>query len=133
MPDREGNFARREFLTPLDAWSLANDDEVIGFDVGNLLGQPIRPADSQIDGLAVAEAQVQAPVVRRIEARLRAGGHRKRITRSMKLCKWRAEPSARWSLGSGKISTVCTKSEALVIHFSDGSIIGIDTGSNART
>jgi hypothetical protein len=36
-------------------------------------------------------------------------------------------------LGSGKISTVCTKSEALVIHFSDGSIMGIDTGSNART
>jgi hypothetical protein len=68
MPDREGDFARREFLTLLDAWSLANDDEVIGSDVGNLLGQPIRP----------------------------------------------------------------TKSEALVIHFSDGSIIGIDTGSNAR-
>jgi hypothetical protein len=44
-----------------------------------------------------------------------------------------AEPSARWSLGSGKISTVCTKSEALVIHFSDGSIRGIETGSNART
>jgi hypothetical protein len=40
MPDREGNFARREFLTPLDAWSLANDDEVIGFDVGNLLVSP---------------------------------------------------------------------------------------------
>jgi len=65
MPDREGDFARREFLTPLDAWSLANDDEVIGFDVGNLLGQPIRPADSQIDGFAVAEAQVQAPIDRR--------------------------------------------------------------------
>jgi hypothetical protein len=65
MPDREGDFARREFLTPLDAWSLANDDEVIGSDVGNLLGQSIRPADSQIDGFAVAEAQLQAPIDRR--------------------------------------------------------------------
>jgi hypothetical protein len=40
MPDREGNFTRREFLTPRDIWSLANDDEVIGFDVGTFSVSP---------------------------------------------------------------------------------------------
>jgi hypothetical protein len=34
------SIPRRECLTPLDVWSLANDDEVIRFDVGNLLGNP---------------------------------------------------------------------------------------------
>jgi hypothetical protein len=64
MPDSEGNFARREFLTPLDAWSPANDDAVIGFDVGNLPGQPIRQRIVR-STVYLAEAQVQAPVVRR--------------------------------------------------------------------
>ena len=55
---------RREFLPPLDSRSLANDDEVVGLDIGDLLRQPIWPTDSQIGDLGVAKAEVQAPVVR---------------------------------------------------------------------
>src|SRR5437762_5526707 len=81
VPRSPGRAATRRFcrtalsesLPTHDSGSLANDDELVGFDAGDLLGHAVGPADCQLRGRCRAETEMQAAIVRGVEARLR--GH----------------------------------------------------------
>src|SRR5262245_51095386 len=61
----------REPLPADDSGSLADDDELVGGHGGDLLRLAAGPANGEVGGGGGAEPEVQAPVVGRVEARLR--------------------------------------------------------------
>src|SRR3954464_4613216 len=58
----------RELLGAHDSRPFANDDELAGLDAGRLLRGPARPADGDVRGGRGPQPEVQAPVVRGVEA-----------------------------------------------------------------
>ena len=61
VTDHDPWFALAEFLLRMISL-LADDDQLAGLDVRNVLGGAVRPADRQISGGCGTETEVQAAI-----------------------------------------------------------------------
>src|SRR5581483_6825692 len=64
-------IALTEFLLANNALTLANDDEMVRWDVRDLLRRAVWPADGEIGAGRRAESEMQAAVISRVKTRLR--------------------------------------------------------------